>query len=64
MNPLKMIKNLKPVKGSTTVMPVKQNNHYSSKSPHNKDVKATLFKELKNDPENAFSDDTISCWLQ
>ena len=37
--------------------------YYSSTSPHNKDVKDTLMKELKNDTENTFSDNTISCQL-
>ena len=37
--------------------------YYSSTSPHNKEVKDTLMKELKNDPDNTFSDNTISCQL-
>ena len=37
--------------------------YYSSTSPHNKEVKDTLMKELKNDPDNTFSDNIISCQL-
>lgn len=37
--------------------------YYYSSTSHNKEVKDTLMKELKNDPENTFSDNTISCQL-